>query len=327
MLPVNFAVHRTVPNQAWYLGMSEFRHILLPLSLLFLSTLCVAQRSDTPSARPLDQARALKPVLHEPLPEQYIWTAGEVTALRPDHAAFPWSRQDLRLQPLVFRKRFHLAQIPSVATIYLAGPRQASVFLNGQRLARFSSDIDAPIGLQVFHADASKLLQRGENTIAVAAVRGRGIVSADASLATTQLAYGEVLVVKMSAAGPNRKGVTLLVSDSTWRSQLVPDALSINRTPKWAAANFNDMTWPVVSSLGPIEEDVDLRQWSADAGMYAWPGYQGTSKLLGVYALSPAAITHVFAGQANLSNVKNLLATGGAAPFVIDTPPRDYVAA
>ncbi|HXE09514.1 MAG TPA: hypothetical protein VN612_16545, partial [Acidobacteriaceae bacterium] len=162
--------------------------------LFALAGIAFAQ-SQFPS--PLDPARdagSLSTPAHTPLPEEYIWTTGDVTVLRPDHGKFPWNRPQLRIAPHLFRAKFRVAAVPREATLYVAGPREAHVFLNGRELSHFSRNIDAPIGIQVFHAAVPPgSLHVGENTIAIEAVRGRGIVAADASAATEQLAYGEVL--------------------------------------------------------------------------------------------------------------------------------------
>jgi hypothetical protein len=112
------------------------------------------------------------------LPEEYIWTSGDITIPRSDRNKFPWPRQQLRIDPHYFRSTFSVDATPSAATIYVAGPRSAKVYLNGKLAASFNSDIDAPIGFHVFHADVAKLLHPGTNTLAIEAVRGRGIVAA-----------------------------------------------------------------------------------------------------------------------------------------------------
>jgi hypothetical protein len=94
--------------------------------------------------------------------------------LRPDHRHYPWNAKQKRIEPHLFRGSFQLSTLPQQATLYLAGPRDAEVFLNGRLLDRFSSNIDAPIGFRVFHADAASLLKTGTNQVAIKAVRGRG---------------------------------------------------------------------------------------------------------------------------------------------------------
>src|ERR1700754_3942310 len=105
-----------------------------------------------PTRNPITTAQPL----HTPLPEQYIWTAGDITARRRDSSTFPWNLPQLRAAPHFFRARFNLTSIPRAATLYIAGPREAHVYLNGRLLADFTSNIDAPINFRVFHADATQ---------------------------------------------------------------------------------------------------------------------------------------------------------------------------
>lgn len=295
--------------------------MLLRLTIL-LSVLLPGRAQQAPSsiASPLDAARNLLSVTQSSLSEQYIWTAGDVTVLRPDHSHYPWNAKQKRIEPHLFRGSFQLSTLPQQATLYLAGPRDAEVFLNGRLLGHFSSNIDAPIGFRVFHADAASLLKTGTNQIAIKAVRGRGIVAADASLATRQLAYGEVLVVKLLAAPPNRQGSVLAISDNSWRSSVASTNDDNITTAQWAQPSFNDTTWKLVSSLGPVESDRNLLQWSADAGMYAWPGYRGVSSSLGIYDVLPVAVTHRFTGGAAFENAETLTDAKPAEPFAILSP-------
>jgi alpha-L-rhamnosidase len=274
--------------------------------------------SSIPSA--LDAARSLRPVIQSSLSEQYIWTAGDVTVLRPDHSQYPWNAKEKRIASHFFRGSFQLSTLPPQATLYLAGPRDAEVFLNGHLLGHFASNIDAPIGFRVFHIDAASLLKIGTNSIAVRAIRGRGIVAADASPATQQLAYGEVLVVKLLAAAPNREGPVLAISDTSWRSSVASINDENTTTPQWAQPSFNDSVWKSVSSLGPVESDRNFFQWSADAGMYAWPGYQGVSLSLGTYDVLPIAVTHLFTGRASFQHTESLTNSEPAETFAILSP-------
>jgi hypothetical protein len=128
--------------------------------------------------------------------------------------------------------------------------------------------------------------------------RGSGIVAADASLAMQQLAYGEVLVLKLLPQCPTDKV-------RFWPSATkagAPPSESANydntRIPHWAQPSFNDSAWKFVSPLGPVEPNRNLLQCSADAGTYAWPGYKGVFPSLGTYDVLPVAATHRFTGRA-----------------------------
>ncbi len=278
--------------------------------LLFLATVAASAQTVSAVPDPLDPTRSLAyPPPAEPhtvLPEQYVWTADDITALRQDHAKFPWNRPELRSAPHLFRSHFHLAAVPPHATLYLAGPRHAEVFLNGRAVATFTSNPDAPIGFQVFHADLTSVLKAGENLLAISAVRGRGIVAGAGPEATQQLAYGEVLAAKIVSDSE-----TLLISDTSWRS-----TATVSRS--WESPAFNDGTWQTVATLGPVESNVDFFQWNADAGMYGWPGYSGLSAPLRTYALPATAATHIFPSQAAFAPVAAL--TSGA-PFTVTLAP------
>ncbi len=251
---------------------------------------------------------------HEPLAEEYIWTAGDATVDRPDHSKYPWQRQQLRIEPHFFRAKFSVKTVPSAATIYIAGPRSANVYLNGKVAGRLDSDIDAPIGFHVFHADVNGLLTAGENTVAIEAVRGRGIVAGGGSKATQQLAYGEVLAVKIVSAGLGATAPVLTYSTRAWRSTTAAAA-------DWSDASFNDSAWPPSQSLGSIESNVDFFQWNADAGMYEWPGYRGMAPWLRTFNLKPSAVSHIFAGTATLSAAEYLTSDGHTFTVKnLDTP-------
>lgn len=283
------------------------------LTLFFAVVACAQKLPAAPS--PLDPARHITPLTHTLLPEEYLWTAGDVTALRPDRSKFSWSRQDLRTDPHYFRAHFHVDTLPAHATLYIAGPRDAEVFLNGRALAHFSSDPDAPIGFRVFHVEAAPLLHRGDNVLAIAAIRGRGIVAGASSNATIQLTYGEVLAAKIIPAAFGRDDVApLLISDKHWHS--AASASGIN-THTWTQPAFDDSAWQPAESLGPVESSRDLMQWSSDAGMYGWPGYMGMSAPLGAYALTAETVTHVYSGSAHLDNIASLTTPSAAQPFTV----------
>ncbi len=296
--------------------MSRFQLILLRqfLGLVIVASAIAVTTCAQKFPSPLDPTRNL-PVTsspnHEALPEQYIWTAGDVTTRRPDHSKFPWNRPDLRVAPHYFRAHFRVARLPVAATLYIAGPREAHVFLNGHRLDDFYLNPDAPIGFHVFHCAATSFLRVGDNLLAVEAVRGRGIVSATNSIVTQQLAYGEVLAVKIVPARFGVETAAILISDTSWRS------IAGSVDGRWSLAAFDDSSWQPAESLGPIESNVDFFQWSADAGMYGWPGYMGMSSPLRTFPLTAVAVTHVFTGRATLSHLESLTTENATDPFTV----------
>jgi hypothetical protein len=76
---------------------------------------------------------------------------------------------------------------------------------------------------------------------------------------------------------------------------------------------------PAAAALGPIEGNIDLFQWNADAGRYAWPGYMGMSKPLRTYELKPEAVTHIYAAHSRLTGL-DALTRPSATPFAITLP-------
>ncbi len=283
---------------------------LTSISALALLLVLPAAAQNPAQPTPLDPTRTLPypppPEPHTPLPEHYLWTANDITALRPDRSKFPWNRPDLRATPHLFRAHFTLAQVPATATLYLAGPRHAEVFLNGHPIATFTSNPDAPIAFQVFHCDLSHALKPGDNLLAISAVRGRGIVSGAGPVTTQQLAYGEVLTAEILS---NNKPI--LISDPSWRSTATP-------TPNWSSPTLDDSSWPHAATLGPIESNIDFFQWNADAGMYAWPNYRGVSAPLRTYPLPAAAATHLFPSPSVFTPLEALTSS---APFTVTLAP------
>ncbi len=267
---------------------------------------------------PLDPARNIAVASptppHVALSEEYIWTADDVTAKRPDHNKFPWNRPDLRITPHLFRAKFRVAAVPTDATLYVAGPREAHVFLNGHKLDDFYINPDAPIGFYVFHTSASAALRAGDNVLAIEAIRGRGVVSGTGPVATQQLAYGEVLAVKIIPARYGVEAPAVVISDGHWRSiPWAPEEMADH----WSEATFDDSAWPAVRSLGPVESNVDFLQWSADAGMYGWPGYLGMSPGLRTFSLPATSVSHIFSGRASFANLASLTSESAAAPFTV----------
>ncbi len=261
----------------------------------------------------LDPTRQVEPeatAKHAPLPEQYIWTAGDVTAQRADRNKYPWNKPQLRISPHYFRASFEVHSLPQRATLYVAGPRWARAYVNGKLAAEFVSDVDEPINFHVFRADVTGLLHQGGNTVAIEAVRGRGIVSGSGSSVWQQLAYGEVLAARIAAAAPGQDAPALVVSNQHWKSSLdAPDG--------WQQAGFNDAAWGTVESLGSVEGNADLFQWNADAGMYDWPGYMGMSPWLHTYALQAAAASHVFTAHSQFAHIEALTHANAREPFTV----------
>jgi len=288
---------------------------LLGFLAVLIAMLATAWAQELPS--PLDPTRNMIPataLIHVALPEQYIWTEGDVTARRPDHDKFPWNRPGLRVAPHYFRVHFRAATMPEAATLYIAGPREAHVFLNGHRLDDFYLNTDAPIGFHVFHTSVTGVLRLGDNVLAVEAVRGRGVVSGSSPPATQQLAYGEVLAAKIVPARFGTDAPAIVISDGNWRSAVGSAGKTLEH---WSEPDLDDSSWRPVESLGPIESNSDFFQWSADAGMFGWPGYVGMSPALRTFPLNAAAVTHTYTGNASFLHISSLTTPNAAELFTV----------
>jgi alpha-L-rhamnosidase len=246
------------------------RFALLPLLLTSAAT--VAQNvPDVPAPGQLDPTRAItSPVLfsssHQPLPEQYIWTKdGE-----PRDAA------------RAFRVQFHVDQVPSAATLYLAGPVAADVSLNGSPIAHFAAPPESRFDMQVYVADLTRALRAGDNTLMID-TRG-----------------SEKLVAKVIPAPPGVVGAPILMTNGKWEAAV-------------HAANASPADWSPVAAHGGIESNIDFLQWGNDAGLYNWPGYEGASPFLAHATLPGAKLLSVYAGGGSFDCVDALTASGGTS--------------
>jgi hypothetical protein len=146
-------------------------------------------------------------------------------------------------------------------------------------------------------------------------VRGKGGSKSTTVPSTIQIANGKVVVAKILPAAPwvPTDSPALLLSDTAWKATLT-------FATGWQSLTFDDSAWPAVESLGPIESDLNLRQWNTDAGMYNWPGYEGVSPFLRQTPLAAVAVTHVFSGRSTITNADALTkpgSAGGSAPLTV----------
>jgi hypothetical protein len=274
------------------------RILCATVALALLSTIARAQA--TP---PLDPTRNLvipPESMHQPLPEQYIWT----------HGGPPVGSGEV--QPRFFRAAFNLTAVPKDATLYLAGPRSARIYLNGKLVDHFDSDLTAPgLDFRVFATPLAGALRMGRNVLAMDVVCGKGGPKYTNVASTIQIANGKVVVAKILPAAPwvPTESPALLLSDTAWKATLTASG-------DWQNPAFDDSAWPVVASLGPIETDINLRQWNTDTGMYNWPGYEGVSSFLRQTPLAAVAVTHVFSGRSTIVNA-NALTKPGPTPLTV----------
>jgi alpha-L-rhamnosidase len=188
------------------------------------------------------------------LPEHYIWFSSS----SPD-----------RSSPRFFRKSFTIAQAPPNATLYFTGPYNFDLFVNGVLVDQLSAGgpgivHDRPVAI----VDISRLIHSGPNTVAV-----------DASA-------GEIMALKIIPAAPEIVSTPLLISDGSWKGNM-------NAPAGWEQSAFDDSAWPAVTQLNGIEFDSRNFEWNLDLGLYQWPGYQGSNRLLEHAELLPKSSTQI----------------------------------
>ena len=198
--------------------------------------------------------------MHKPLPEQYIWTKSDAVPEDSLRASGWTSDSGSDLAPHYFRRSFKLASPPAHATLSIAGPRSATVFLNGQQICSYQLDTDSPMGIRVRACDVTAALRPGRNVVALEAVRGPGMGSGADSRLSIQQTRGELLAVKIVPAERGVAAAPLLISDGQWKA-------SMQHVDNWQNAAFDDRGWPDADSLGGIESSIEFFQWNADAGM------------------------------------------------------------
>ena len=114
---------------------------------------------------PLDPSRGVTaPVMeskiHTPLAEQYVWTA---TEKKSGKLLYVFPAISAETEPHYFRAHFHVDSVPRDATLYIAGPRSVSVWVNGQPVEKVASDTSSPLGMHVFAAPVARALHAGDN--------------------------------------------------------------------------------------------------------------------------------------------------------------------
>ena len=267
------------------------------LNALLLAAACVvsaqvAHRPTHDASEPLCSASTHRTVasMHTPLTAQYIWTADDAAVLTKPRDLSRIKSNDWKVEPHLFRRAFSLASVPTNATLYIAGPRSARVWLNGRPVATLRFSGSPHIGFATMTANVAPYLRAGSNVLALEVVRGYGSHHHTNSLHTRWLNSGEVLAVEILPATAGIVAAPLIESNPSWRSTTVA-------TSGWQQPGFNDAAWKPVTSLGGIESDADFFQWNADAGMYAWPGYLGEAPYMANCIVPPVTTTQTPYGR------------------------------
>jgi alpha-L-rhamnosidase len=251
--------------------------VLFPI----LTALASAQQwKPVPVDPTIQRSGPLQSQLHKPLPEQYIWTADNTNPSAPG----------------ILRATFQVSAPPAQATLYIAGPREAQVFVNGERVGDFASNpTEPPLAPPVFQADVARFLRSGANTIAL-----RGLASVKPAPWMPDFVYTKgAVVAKIVPAPAGADRPPLLITGPDWRA--TTDAPS-----GWETSAFNDAGWPAARSFGSIEGEIDLLQANSDGGLYRWPGYDGISPFLMRIPLSAAAVLEAHSGAGRLEGLETL---------------------
>lgn len=255
--------------------------------ILFTAMLLAMHISAASSHQSLDPTRTIaSPRLiakhHRPLREEYIWTANDAAASQRK-IDFSYHDVNARTLPHYFRDTFKLTTVPHHATLYIAGPRVARIYINGSPVGELHTPRGNHMVFRTLSVNVRPFLRSGDNVLAMDVVRGWGVHHHTNSAQTSQLNFGEVLVAKIVPATEGVIASPVVVSSPTWKSTLRPGAA-------WEQPAYDDSSWPSVQSLGPIESNIDFFQWNADAGLYEWPGYMGEAPYMANYTLPPSRI-------------------------------------
>ncbi len=267
----------------------------------------------------LDPARDLRPsrmesALHQPLPEQYIWTWTQAAGVQAHYNTLPQDGNGKKAAPQYFRRVFRVTAVPAHATLYLAGPGEATIYLNGIEIGRYQANLDLATGIEVHPFDVTSLLHAGKNAIAIDALPGTTPFTEAEDAVSRHLVDGKLLAAMIVPAARGIRARPLVVSDAQW--------LATGLAPRsgWQSLEFDDAGWHRVDDLGGIESSIDLFQGNSDGGMYAWPAYDGISPFLAHYSLQAIGLSHVYGGAGAIQNEKALTGSATGGEFTVTLP-------
>jgi alpha-L-rhamnosidase len=266
-------------------------------------------------ARDLQRA-PMESALHQPLPEQYIWTREGTEASEPHYNAAPNDQSSQKPRPRFFRRIFHVSSLPAQATLYVAVPGQATIYLNGEGVGHYQLNLGSQLGLRVYELDVTSRLHTGTNVLAIEALPGTAPFTEAEDAVSRHLRDGKILAAMILPAARGIRARPLVMSDAEWKAAaLAPPA-------GWQALEFNDTAWPRAEDLGGIESSVDLFQGNSDGGMYAWPGYDGISPYLAHFSLQPIGVLHAYDGAGAIRNAQAVVAKPGSGELTVDLPSQ-----
>jgi alpha-L-rhamnosidase len=246
--------------------------------------------------------------LHQPLPEQYVWTAPEHATT--DRIAYVFPGLNEKTEPHYFRASFLVGSAPPHATLYVAGPRSAEIYLNGKLVDHVETDVTHPITMHTFAVPVESVLHTGVNTLALKVVRGRGVTGFTNSALLIQETSGQVVVAKIVARPPYLDGPAIMMSGPAWKSTTA-------QATGWEQPGFDDAAWKPVQTLGGIEHTQEEFQWNADAGLYDWPGYDGISPFLAHRRIPVTTILSSSTGRSTWQDLEQITSASPSAPFAI----------